>query len=212
MGLLLPEPPFRLSEVARKLSDQVQAAPTPDAAPPSTERAKAFLDTSPLPSATSPTRISLRRPSRCGRSHATHGSPAVRWIFDFKHLARRALDPLPANQHERFLKRCRVTARLSDSCHDGLHRSSVAPSKLRWPTRLRTGAAATSALQNRVFMDTSEHVCAPVRSGDAVGSNRPRFRARTRALARTGNNHHHSHRRAACRIDFLCQRHGMSPS
>jgi hypothetical protein len=37
--------------------------------------------------------------------------PAVRWIFDFKHLARTALDPLPADQHERFLKRCRVTAR-----------------------------------------------------------------------------------------------------
>ena len=34
-----------------------------------------FPGTSPLPSATSPTRISPRRPSRCGRSHATPGSP-----------------------------------------------------------------------------------------------------------------------------------------
>src|SRR5262249_49778975 len=34
-----------------------------------------FLDTSLLPSSTSPTRISPRRPSRCGRSHATPGSP-----------------------------------------------------------------------------------------------------------------------------------------
>jgi hypothetical protein len=38
-------------------------------------RAKAFLDTSPLPLVTSPTRISPRRPSRCGRSHAISGSP-----------------------------------------------------------------------------------------------------------------------------------------
>ena len=28
--------------------------------------------------------------------------PAVRWIFDLKHLARRALDPLPADQHARL--------------------------------------------------------------------------------------------------------------
>jgi hypothetical protein len=34
-----------------------------------------FPGTSPLPLATSPTRISPRRPSRCGRSHATPGSP-----------------------------------------------------------------------------------------------------------------------------------------
>jgi hypothetical protein len=37
--------------------------------------AKAFLDMSPLPSATSPTRASPRRPSLYGRSHATPGSP-----------------------------------------------------------------------------------------------------------------------------------------
>ena len=42
---------------------------------PTCGRAKAFLVTSLLPSATSPTRISQRRPSRCGRSHATPGSP-----------------------------------------------------------------------------------------------------------------------------------------
>src|SRR5262249_22152847 len=46
--------------------------------------------------------------------------PAVGWIFDLKHLARRALDPLPANQHGDFLQRHRVTARLSDSRHDRL--------------------------------------------------------------------------------------------
>jgi hypothetical protein len=46
--------------------------------------------------------------------------PAMRWIFDLKHLARRALDPLPADQHERFFKRRRVTARLRDSRHDRL--------------------------------------------------------------------------------------------
>ncbi|MGB8111845.1 MAG: GFA family protein [Pseudolabrys sp.] len=34
-----------------------------------------FLGTSPLPLATSPTRISPRRPSQCGRSHAIPGSP-----------------------------------------------------------------------------------------------------------------------------------------
>ena len=34
-------------------------------------------------------------------------------------------------------------------------------------------------------MDTSERVCAPVQSADVVASNRPHFRARTRALART---------------------------
>ena len=45
------------------------------AAPLSTGRAKAFLDTSPLPSAASPIRISPRRRSGCGRSHATPGSP-----------------------------------------------------------------------------------------------------------------------------------------
>jgi len=45
------------------------------AAPLSTGRAKAFLDSSPLPSAASPTRISPRRRSGCGRSHATPGSP-----------------------------------------------------------------------------------------------------------------------------------------
>jgi hypothetical protein len=38
-------------------------------------RMKAFLDTLPSPSAISPTRISPRQPSRCGRSHATRGSP-----------------------------------------------------------------------------------------------------------------------------------------
>ena len=37
-------------------------------------RAKAFLDTSLLPSETSPMPISPRRPSRCGKSHATPGS------------------------------------------------------------------------------------------------------------------------------------------
>ncbi len=42
--------------------------------PPSTGRAKAFLDISMLPSATSPTRISPPRPSLFGRSHATPGS------------------------------------------------------------------------------------------------------------------------------------------
>src|SRR5262244_3320392 len=36
---------------------------------------KAFLGMSPLPSATSPTRASPRRPSLYGRSHATLGSP-----------------------------------------------------------------------------------------------------------------------------------------
>src|ERR1700680_201087 len=34
-----------------------------------------FLDTSPLPSATSPNRISPHQPSRCGRSRVTPGSP-----------------------------------------------------------------------------------------------------------------------------------------
>jgi len=34
-----------------------------------------FPDTSPLPLATSPTRISQRRTSQCGRSHVTPGSP-----------------------------------------------------------------------------------------------------------------------------------------
>jgi hypothetical protein len=62
------------------------------------------------------------------------------------------------------------------------------------------------------FRETSERVCAPVQSGDAVGANRYRFRAWTMVLARTGNNHHHSHTRAACRLDFLCRRHGTSPS
>ena len=46
--------------------------------------------------------------------------PAVRWILDLKHLARRALDPFPADQHERFLERRLVTARLSESRHDRL--------------------------------------------------------------------------------------------
>jgi hypothetical protein len=41
----------------------------------STGRVKAFLDSSPLPLGPSPTRISLRQPSRYGRSHATPGSP-----------------------------------------------------------------------------------------------------------------------------------------
>ena len=44
------------------------------AAPPSTGRAKAFPDTSPSPSVTSPIQNSQRRPLRCGRSHATPGS------------------------------------------------------------------------------------------------------------------------------------------
>jgi hypothetical protein len=41
----------------------------------STGRMKAFLDMSPLPSATSRIRIFLRQPSPYGRSHATPGSP-----------------------------------------------------------------------------------------------------------------------------------------
>ena len=60
----------------------------------------------------------------------------------------------------------------------------------------------------RKFRDTSEHVCAPVQSDDAVY----RFRARTMALARTGNSRRHSHTLAACLLDFLCRRYGTSPS
>jgi len=44
------------------------------AAPPSTGRTKVFRDTSPLLLVTSPTRISRRRTSQCGRSHVTPGS------------------------------------------------------------------------------------------------------------------------------------------
>ena len=48
------------------------------AAPQSIGRTKVFRDTSLLPSATSATRISPPRPSRCGSSHATPGSPCRR--------------------------------------------------------------------------------------------------------------------------------------
>jgi hypothetical protein len=68
--------------------------------------------------------------------------PAVRWIFDLEHLARRAFYPFATDQHTRFPERCLITARFFQSCHDGLHRSSLA---LRWPTRSRTDAPATSA-------------------------------------------------------------------
>ena len=44
-------------------------------APPSTGGTRAFLDTSTLPSATSPIQVSPHQTSRCGRSHATPGSP-----------------------------------------------------------------------------------------------------------------------------------------
>ena len=47
----------------------------PTCAPRSTGRAKSFLGTSPLRSAASLIRISPRRRSGCGRSHATPGSP-----------------------------------------------------------------------------------------------------------------------------------------
>jgi hypothetical protein len=57
---------------AETRSPSISVRPT---APQSAGRAKAFLVTSPLPSATSPTRISPRRPSRCRRSRATPGSP-----------------------------------------------------------------------------------------------------------------------------------------
>src|SRR5262249_13627970 len=43
--------------------------------PPCAGRARVFPDTSPLRSATSPIRISPRRRSGCGRSHAIPGSP-----------------------------------------------------------------------------------------------------------------------------------------
>jgi hypothetical protein len=90
---------------------------------------------------------------------------------------------------------------------------STAPRSERLTEKLPSSPLTRSedAQESRV-MDTSEHVCASVLSGDVVGSNRPRFRARLRALVRTGNNHHCSRKRAVCRLGFPCRKHGMSPS
>ena len=54
--------------------------------------------------------------------------PAVRWIFDLKHLARRALDPLPADQHERTFLSAAASLRV---CVTAVMTASIAPHSLR---------------------------------------------------------------------------------